>query len=76
MTSGTHYYKYRTRSRRDPADLQKQLGKIFHFYGKKLISFKSIVYKVYTRRDSMIWDFKGRRPLSVRDRVVSIKDGP
>jgi len=25
MTSGTHYYKYRTRSRRDPADLQKQL---------------------------------------------------
>ena len=24
----------------------------------------------------MIWDFKGRRPLPVRDHVFSIKDGP
>lgn len=31
MTNGTHYYKYRTRSRRDPADLQKQLGKKLSF---------------------------------------------
>ena len=29
----------------------------------------------YTRGDSMIWDFKGRRPLSAKDHVVSMKDG-
>ena len=30
----------------------------------------------YSRGDPMIWDFVGRRPLPVRDYVVSIKDGP
>ena len=35
---------------------------------------KSLI--IYIRGDSMIWDFVGRRPLSVRDYVVSIKGGP
>ena len=30
----------------------------------------------YLRGDSMIWDFKGRRPLSAKDHVIWIKDGP
>ena len=30
----------------------------------------------YSRGDSMIWDFVGRLPLSVRNYVVSIKGGP
>ena len=34
------------------------------------------VWKGYSRGDSMIWDFVSRRPLPVRDHVVSIKDGP
>ena len=33
-------------------------------------------YIDYIRGDSMIWDFVGRRPLPVRDYVVSIKGGP
>ena len=36
----------------------------------------SISYIGKARGDSMIWDFMGRRPLSVRDRVVSIKNRP
>ena len=30
----------------------------------------------YSWRDLMIWDFMGRRPLSVRDHVVLIRDPP
>ena len=31
---------------------------------------------LYDRGYSMIWDFKGRRPLLAKDHVASIKDGP
>ena len=33
-------------------------------------------WKGYSRGDSMIWDFVGRRPLPARDYVVSIMGGP
>ena len=32
--------------------------------------------RVKTRGDSMIWNFTGRRPLSVRDYMVSLDGGP
>ena len=51
-------------------------------YTNKLFSSKKhtcnliLLCRVYIRGDSMIWDFKGHRPLSAKEHVVSIKDGP
>ena len=36
----------------------------------------TIDLKVQTRGDFMVWDFLSRRPLPVRDHMVSIKVGP
>ena len=41
-----------------------------------LVFLKVFERMIYSRGDSMIWDFKGRRPLPVRDYVTSIKGGP
>ena len=56
----------------DKGDLTCLLYKFCFGPGKPAI----FPYRPYTRGDSMIWDFKGRRPLSAKDHVISIKDGP
>ena len=43
---------------------------------EKLESLLAAKERDYIRGDSMIWDFKGRRPLPVRDYEISIKGGP
>ena len=41
-----------------------------------MVQSMSAQIKEYSREDSMIWDFTGRRPLPVRAYVVSIGGGP
>ena len=73
-----HQFHQESRAAVLPGSINSTMRSVYQYPHNKpmIVWVRKNLCSVWTRGDSMIWDFVGRRPLPVRDCVVSIKGGP